>query len=162
MVISNTLIPTSLLTVSGRDSGWPGRGICSGGSASRSAFFRRTSSSFHVWISGNFVNRSMIMLFSLFAFRTYETYLSATCRVEVFGNRTENVRKFDRFQLIQVSWDTRCVECPETLVCWCHRTSTAEIEISFAQHGNNLSFGPSLDVLCVSNDDHFVVPVRIL
>ena len=44
----------------------------------------------------------------------------------------------------------------------CHRTITEEFEISFAQHGNIFSFGPSLGVSCVSKSDHFVVPVRIL
>ena len=77
-------------------------------------------------------------------------------------DRTKDVRKFDRFQVIQVSWDTRgTLVCPGTQVFRCHRKITEEIEISFAQHGNNFSFGPSLDVSCVSNDDRFV-PVRIL
>ena len=39
----------------------------------------------------------------------------------------------------------------------CHRKITEESEIPIAQHGINCTFGPSLGVSRVSNDDHFVV-----
>ena len=52
--------------------------------------------------------------------------------------------------------------CPGTLICWCCKAITEEIEISFAQNGINFTFEPSLDVSCISNGDHFVFPARIL
>ena len=103
------------------------------------------------------------MLFSLILFCTCETYLNESCRLEVFGDRTKDVHKFDRFQVIQVSCDTMGkLVCPETQVFQCHRTATEEMSMSFAEHGNNFSFRPSLDMSCVRNDDHFVVAARVL
>ena len=95
---------------------------------------------------------SMTMLFSLIVSWTCETYLSALCQVEVFSNRTNDVRKCVRFQVIQVLWDAR-----STFV-WCSGVAGEIV----AHRGNNFPFGPSLDVSCVRNDGHFDVPARIL
>ena len=101
--------------------------------------FQSISSSFYVWISQNFVNRSMIVLFSSVLFCNCGTCLSALRRVELFGDRTIDVRKFVRIQTIQVLWSARSTfVCPGTLMFSCCRTITEEIEISFAQHGITL------------------------
>ena len=47
--------------------------------------------------SKNFVKRSMIMLFRLMLFCSCETYLSTSCQVEVFGDRTKDVRQIRSF-----------------------------------------------------------------
>ena len=61
------------------------------------------------------VNRSMIMLFSLIVFCTCKTHLSASC--QVFCDSKKDVRKFVRFQVIEVSWDTGgTLVCPGTHV----------------------------------------------
>ena len=66
----------------------------------------------------------------------------------------------DRFQIFHITWDTRdTLVCLGTLVFRCRWTITEEI---IAQHGNNFPFGPSLDVSCVSNGDHFDVSIRTL
>ena len=92
------------------------------------------------------------MLFSLIVFCTCETYLSASCQVEVFGDCTKDVRKFVRFQVIQVFRDTRdTLVCPETQVFRSQDT-----------YRGNRDLLCTTWVSCVSNDDHFVIPVRIL
>ena len=43
-----------------------------------------------------------------------------------------------------------------------HGTITEESQISIAQHGINFTFGPSLSMSCICNDDHFVVQVHVV
>ena len=68
----------------------------------------------------------------------------------VFSDRTKNVRKLE------------CFQCPETQVFQCRRTVAEESKRRFAQHEIDFTFGPSLGVSRVSNDDHFVVRVHAL
>ena len=71
------------------------------------SFSQDISSTFRVLVLQNFVDRSLITLFSLVLFCTCETYLSTSSQMSVFGDRTKNVRKFDCFQSVSVLWDTR-------------------------------------------------------
>ena len=52
--------------------------------------------------------------------------------------------------------------CAETQIFQCLKTITEDFEISFAQHGINSTFGPSLGVSRVSNDEDLVVRVHVL
>ena len=83
------------------------------------SFIQDTSSYFHALVSQNFVNHTLIVPFSLIFFSTCETYLSTSSQVLVFGSRTEDVRKFDCFELFHISCAQR----------------DANIPMSLAQHG---------------------------
>ena len=52
----------------------------------------------------------MITLFSLVLFCTCDTFLSASCQVLVFSNRTKDVRKFDCFQILQEGTRRSCAQ----------------------------------------------------
>ena len=81
----------------------------------------------------------------------------------VFSDRSENVRKFDRFQTIHVSWDTGVFfVCPVTQVFQRRWAITEENEIVFAQREINFTFGASPRVSRVSSDDHLVVRFHVL
>ena len=104
----------------------------------------------------------MIPLHNLI-FCTCETYLSTSSQVVVFGNRTEDIRKIDCFQIFHISRNTRStLACPETQTFQCHGTTAEESKISIAEHGINFTFGPSLTVSCSYNDDHCVVQVHVV
>ena len=61
----------------------------------------------------------------------------------IFNDRSNNVGKFNCFQIIPISWDTRnTLVCPETQVFQCRWTTTEESLISFAQRGTDLTFRP--------------------
>ena len=85
---------------------------------------------FHVLVTQNFVNRCMTVPSSLIFFCSCETHLS---QVMVFGDRTEDVRKFDCFQVFHISWNTKsALVCSETQTFQCRGTITEESKIPIA------------------------------
>ena len=117
------------------------------------SFFQDISSLFHVLISQNFVIRSMMLDLCC----TCETYLSTSSQVLAFSDRTENVQKFDRFQIVHVSY------AQKTQTFQCHGTITVESNIPL----HNMGSTKRSDHLCVCvsrvrNDDHCVVHVHVL
>ena len=100
-----------------------GRGFCS----SRSTLFRqllprRVSLVPCLDIPGR--RRSMFVLFSSIFFCFCKTYLNASCQTEIFGNHTEDVGKFDCFQISHILWKTRI--CSESLAIKCREILSRE------------------------------------
>ena len=88
----------------------------------------RLSSFFHVLASQNFVNRSMIVPFSLIYLLLYlYNILSTSSQGMVFGDRPEDVRNCDCFQILRISWSTgSALVYPETQTFQCRGTKPEE------------------------------------
>ena len=78
-----------------------GRGFCSSRSTLFVSFFQDMFPLFRVLISQRH-RRSIFVLFSSIFFCICKTYLNASCQTELFGNHTEDVGKFDCFQISHI------------------------------------------------------------
>ena len=96
--------------------------------------------------------RSMVMLFGLVLFFAFETYRSTSSQMLIFSDRSEIVRKFDCFQVVRGA-----LVCPGTQIFPMSKDNYSKNARSPLRNmESTFTFGQSLGVSHVSNDDHLV------